>query len=113
MTGFRVQTEALRGYQDNLAAFKEQAQKFDDLVGKADVGDEAWGLVGLATKSQYTTALNELLGLLGHMKEGLDRTAAKIGKAADIYESSDKEGSILLGRQRVEIDKVEESHAGN
>lgn len=111
--GFRVQIEALRGYQDNLAAFKEQSQKFDELVTKADVSDEAWGLVGLATKSQYTAALTELRGLLRKMQEGLDQTASKIGRAADIYASEDERGAILLGKQKVEIDKVEEVRAGN
>lgn len=110
--GYNVQIEALRGYNQNLKSFKEQSEKFDELVQQADVSDEAWGVVGLFTKQQYSSSLEELLGLMKQLKEGLDSSAAKILKAAEIYESADKQGSVLLGGQLVDIDKVKERPQG-
>lgn len=107
--GFTVQINALRGYGDNLDDFKSQADTFTELVDKADVTDEAWGVVGLATKGSYTEALAELNDLLSRMKDGLSATADKIRKAADIYEGNDKEGALQLGKHEGEIDKVSEA----
>ncbi|EIE97402.1 RNA methyltransferase [Saccharomonospora glauca] len=107
--GFRVQVKALRNYRDALEDFKSQAEKFGALVDRADVGDESWGLVGLATKGAYTEALGELRDLLARMQEGLSVTGEKFNKAADLYASNEDHGVFLLGRYEGEIDKVDEA----
>ncbi|EHR59408.1 type VII secretion target [Saccharomonospora cyanea] len=107
--GFRVQVEALRGYRDALDDFGSQAETFKDLVGRADVGDESWGLVGLATKSSYTEALGQLNDLLSRMQDGLTALGEKFKTAADLYASNDDHGAIRLGNYEVEIDKVDEA----
>lgn len=106
--GFKVEVAALRDYRNALEDFKTQADTFTDLVDRADVGDESWGLVGLATKGSYTDALAELQGLLDQMKEGLSNTGDKFSSAADLYEGNDDQGSVQLGGYSVEIDKVNE-----
>ncbi|MFC4001566.1 type VII secretion target [Prauserella oleivorans] len=113
MSGFTVQIEALRGYGENLKDFQQQATTFSDLVERADVGDESWGVVGLATKGSYDQALEELTRLIERMKQGLEATADKIKQAADIYASNDLEGAFRLGGHRVEIDKVAEARPGS
>ncbi|ACU95463.1 type VII secretion target [Saccharomonospora viridis] len=106
--GFKVEVEALRRYRDTLEDFKSQADTFSDLVDRADVGDESWGLVGLATKSSYTEALGQLRDLLDRMKQGLTNTGEKFTKAAELYASNDDQGAIQLGNYEIEVDKVDE-----
>ncbi|EHK87974.1 type VII secretion target [Saccharomonospora azurea] len=107
--GFNVQVEALRGYRDALDDFGDQANEFKDLVGRADVGNESWGLVGLATKGAYTEALGELNDLLDRMQQGLSTLGDKFKTAADLYAGNDDHGAIQLGGYEVEIDKVDEA----
>ncbi|EID53872.1 type VII secretion target [Saccharomonospora xinjiangensis] len=107
--GFSVQVEALRGYRDALDDFGSQAETFESLVERADVGDESWGLVGLATKSSYTEALGQLNDLLARMRDGLTVLGEKFSTAAELYASNDDNGAIQLGGYEVEIDKVDEA----
>lgn len=108
-TGFSVRVPGLRGYGGNLDEFASQADTFAELVNKADVSDESWGLVGLATKGSYSDALAELNDLLSRMKDGLTTAADKIRKAAELYEANDRDSALLLGRCIEEIDTVAEA----
>ncbi|WP_197320632.1 type VII secretion target [Saccharomonospora sp. NB11] len=109
MGGFKVEVEALRNYRNALDDFGDQANEFKDLVSRADVGDESWGLVGLATKSSYTEALGELNDLLSRMQEGLSALGDKFKTAADMYAGNDDQGAITIGRYQVEIDTVNDA----
>ncbi|KHF45095.1 hypothetical protein [Saccharomonospora viridis] len=106
--GFKVEVDALLRYRDALEDFKSQADTFSDLVDRADVGDESWGLVGLATKGSYTEALGALRDLLARMKEGLTNTSEKFTKAAELYASNDDRSALYLGNYEIEIGKVDE-----
>ncbi|MBK1784049.1 ESX-1 secretion-associated protein [Prauserella cavernicola] len=94
--GYDVDLPALRKYRENLGSYQGQAGKFADLVAKADVGDQSWGVVGLFTKSQYTETLGELKRHLTSMAEGLQSASDKIGAAADQYRAMDDEVIRLL-----------------
>lgn len=106
--GFKVEVDALLRYRDALEDFKSQADTFSDLVDRADVGDESWGLVGLATKGSHTEALGALRDLLARMKEGLTNTSEKFTKAAELYASNDDRSALYLGNYEIEIGKVDE-----
>ncbi|KMS91375.1 type VII secretion target [Prauserella rugosa] len=112
MTGFNVEIEALSGYGENLASFKEQAGTFGELTDTADVGDESWGVVGIMTKGKYDEALAELKNLIEAMKEGLDSTADKIGTAAAMYRGDDEAHAMNLGGFLVDIDTSDAGGAG-
>ncbi|MBB3049167.1 hypothetical protein FHS23_000162 [Prauserella isguenensis] len=108
MTGFNVEIEALEGYGDNLKSFKEQASTFDELTGRADVGDESWGVVGIMTKGKYDEALAELKNLLDALKTGLDTTSEKISTAAKAYRANDDQHVVTLGKYQGSIDTTDE-----
>lgn len=97
MTGFNVEIEALEGYGDNLKSFKDQANTFEELTGRADVGDESWGVVGIMTKGKYDEALGELKSLLTELKTGLDTTSEKVSTAAKAYRANDDQHVVTLG----------------
>ncbi|WP_199434433.1 WXG100 family type VII secretion target [Qaidamihabitans albus] len=101
--GYRVDVEALRRYTDNLGSYQDQTAKFGDLVGKADVGDESWGVIGLFTKSQYTETLGQLTDHLRGMKDGLQSASDKVTKAAETYQGMDDEVARLMRRILDEI----------
>ncbi|GAA1244049.1 hypothetical protein GCM10009676_32200 [Prauserella halophila] len=108
MTGFNVEIEALEGYGDNLKSFKEQATTFDELTGRADVGDESWGVVGIMTKGKYDEALAELKNLISSLKTGLDTTSDKISTAAKAYRGNDDQHVVTLGQYEGQIDTTDE-----
>lgn len=107
MTGFNVEIEALEGYGDNLQSFKEQATTFDELTGRADVGDASWGVVGIMTKGKYDEALAELKGLIDALKTGLDTTSEKVSTAAQAYRDNDQQHVVTLGDYQGEIDTTD------
>lgn len=105
-TGFTVRVSALHEYRGNLEQFRSQAGTFADLVAKADVSDEAWGLVGLATKSSYTEALTQLNSLLNAVERGLYHTADRIRRAAELYEASDTDAARRLREFQPELNQI-------
>jgi len=109
MGGHEVDVAALRDYAGNIGSYREQTAKFGEFVSQTDVGDKSWGLIGLATKSQYTNSLATLRELLGKMADGLDSIAEKVKTAADGYQDADSE----FGRMLTEIlDEINDAPAG-
>ena len=108
---FKTNTTTLRTYGTDLGHYKDEAGKFGNLIGTADVGDKSWGLIGLVAKQMYTGKLDELRQLLEAMKAGTDALTDKMGKAADLYETQEKEVADALDKIGTAIES--ENWAGN
>ncbi|MFF5986301.1 type VII secretion target [Prauserella flavalba] len=110
--GYHVDVPALHKYKDNLGSYQEQAGKFTELVAKADVGDESWGIIGLFTKSQYTETLGQLQEHLRSMQDGLRSASDKITSAAEQYQAMDDEVARLMNEILNRIGAAKESRHG-
>jgi hypothetical protein len=104
MTGFNVNSDELRQYSDKLAAQKDTAGQISGLVGKADVGDKSWGVVGLFVKDNYTAMLADLEGLFTSLQEGYQSGADKFKRAADGYEQHEEAVKQLLDGMKFDIE---------
>ena len=102
--GHKVNTQALTTYASALGHYKDEAGKFGDLVGQADVTDKSWGLIGLAVKQTYTSKLGDLRELLELLKTGVDAYSGKLNQAAEIYDGHEKDVTMVLGKYKAEID---------
>ena len=83
--GFNVDPGGLDGYSGKLSGDKNLVSEVKGLVAQSDVGNESWGLVGLAVKSSYTGMLGDLNSLLDEMNDGLATGAQKMTECADAY----------------------------
>lgn len=103
-----VEVEELKGYTKTLDFYGTEATKFGELVDKAaGVGNESWGLIGLAVKDQYTTKLDELRELLGDLQEAIGALGDKVTEAATVYESAEQDHVIMFGEHEAEVDGIE------
>jgi hypothetical protein len=91
--GFTVDVETMQQFVGEVPSYAEQASKFADLVGQADVSNESWGVVGLFTKQGYDELLRSLQDMLGQMKQGCRRAADKFAQAAETYQTCDREAA--------------------
>lgn len=102
--GYAVDIPALEAYVGKLANYEDQSSKITELVGRADVGDQSWGLVGLATKSSYTDTLHSLRELLGAMTEGLRGAGDKMSDVARTYQGQEDDHVVMFNDIGVPID---------
>ena len=91
--GFIVEPEALERFSNDMPSYAQQATKFQDLVSRADVGNESWGLVGLYTKQGYDELLSKLQQLLGQLKQGCENAGQKFQSAAETYQRIDEQAA--------------------
>lgn len=105
--GIGVNVDELKGYVKTLDFYGTESTKFGGLVDTAaGVGDESWGLIGLAVKGQYTTKLDELKDLLGDLQEAIGDLGDKVSEAATVYESTEQDHVISFGKHEAEIDGI-------
>ncbi|GAA5153422.1 MULTISPECIES: ESX-1 secretion-associated protein [Amycolatopsis] len=102
--GFDVNADELRQYAGKLDAQHGTAGEIAGLVGKADVGDKSWGVVGLFVKNQYTQMLGDLNDLFGDLQEGLQSGAEKFRGAAEGYQAQEDAVKKLLDGLKIEIE---------
>jgi len=102
--GIQVDVGALTNYASQLGHYQNEADKFADLVDRADVTTEAWGIVGRWARQSYTDRLGELRSLLADMKQGVESLSAKITDTAAIYQGVEEDAVLTFGRHEAEID---------
>lgn len=96
MTEFTVKPDTLHEYSRELAGNKSAVSQVIGMVDQADVGDESWGLVGLAVKQKYTAMLTDLKDLLSEMENGLQSASDKMTGAAQAYQEAEAECQRVL-----------------
>ncbi|WP_026453578.1 hypothetical protein [Saccharomonospora iraqiensis] len=89
MNGFNVNIEALNSYSQKLAEHRTSVGEVHGKIDEADVGDEAWGVVGLFVKQDYSDLLERLKGLMTEMENGLQAASEKVGTAARLYQEAE------------------------
>lgn len=94
--GHSAKSENLRAYAQKLANGAEKTAEIKNLVDQADVSDEAWGVVGLKVKQEYTTLLNNLNELLDNMSDGYNSGNENFMNAASAYDEQENEVAQLL-----------------
>ncbi|MFF1606446.1 hypothetical protein ACFVYA_01610 [Amycolatopsis sp. NPDC058278] len=102
--GYRVRVDALHKYAGQLDEYREQGTKITGKVAQADVGDKAWGVVGLFTKSGYDDTLRELQALLASISDGLASAQAKLTDAANVYQGVEDDHKTFFGQVEVLLD---------
>ncbi|ANZ36756.1 hypothetical protein BBK82_12440 [Lentzea guizhouensis] len=102
MSGFDVNPEELRQFASKLDGHRSSAVRIGELVGKADVGDKSWGVVGIFVKDQYTQLLGDLKDTLDAMQEGLQSGSDKFRDTADGYAQQEEALKQLLDGIQVE-----------
>ncbi|WP_086849316.1 hypothetical protein [Amycolatopsis kentuckyensis] len=102
--GYRVQVDALHKYVGELDKYRDQGAKITEKVAQADVGDKAWGVVGLFTKSGYDDTLRELHSLLTSIADGLASAQAKLTDAANVYQGVEDDHKIFFGQVEALLD---------
>lgn len=102
MSGFSVNPEELREFAGKLDGHRSTASKIAELVGKADVGDKSWGVVGLVVKNQYTQMLGDFKDTLNAMQEGLQSGSDKFRDTADGYAQQEEALKQILDGLHVE-----------
>ena len=102
MSGFSVNPEELREFAGKLDGHRSTAGKIAELVGKADVGDKSWGVVGLFVKNQYTQMLGDFKDTLNAMQEGLQSGSDKFRDTADGYAQQEEALKQILDGIQVE-----------
>lgn len=105
MSGFDVNPNELIEFAGKLDAHHGTAAAIAGLVGMADVGNKAWGVVGIFVKDDYTQQLNELKELFADLQNGLQSAKGKFeGTAKGYQEQEDALKQIFNGIQ-LEIDR--------
>jgi hypothetical protein len=99
-----VDVPALVAYAKQLGYYESEADKFAGVVDRADVTDEAWGMVGHWAKQSYTDRLGELRSLLDDMKAGVESLSTKITQSAAVYQGKEHDTTIRFGRHEAELD---------
>ncbi|WP_326568093.1 hypothetical protein VSH64_40880 [Amycolatopsis rhabdoformis] len=99
-----VDPQILKNYSGDLGHYKDEANKFGNLVSQADVTDRSWGLIGLAVKQTYTGKLEDLRELLDLMKDGVDALSGKMTDAAAIYDGHEKDTVMTFSKFKANID---------
>lgn len=102
MSGFSVEPEELRQFAGKLDGHRSTASKIAELVGKADVGDKSWGVVGIFVKDQYTQMLGDLKETMQAMQDGLQSGSDKFRDTADGYAQEEEALKQLLNGIQVE-----------
>ncbi|WP_284745380.1 ESX-1 secretion-associated protein [Amycolatopsis sp. RTGN1] len=102
--GYQVEIDALRQYVGVLGKYQDQGAKFTEKVGRSDVGDKSWGVVGLFTKHGYDETLHELRDLLASMAEGLTSAQGKFTDAANVYQGTEDDHKAFFGQVEVLLD---------
>jgi uncharacterized protein YukE len=105
--GYRVQVDALHKYVGDLGKYHDQTGKIKDLVGKADVGDKSWGVVGIFTKHGYDETLHQLQSLMDAVNQGLQTAAAKLTTAANVYQGTEDDHVEFFNGIKVLLDGPE------
>nr|WP_042195046.1 hypothetical protein [Kibdelosporangium sp. MJ126-NF4]CEL21602.1 hypothetical protein [Kibdelosporangium sp. MJ126-NF4]CTQ92383.1 hypothetical protein [Kibdelosporangium sp. MJ126-NF4] len=100
----QVDIPALENYATQLGYYKGEADKFGELVNRADVTNEAWGVVGVWAKQSYTDRLAELRSLMEQMKQGVDSLTEKVAQSAAIYRGNENDQVMRFGKHEAEID---------
>jgi len=103
-SGFQVDVPAIREYATDLVSYREQASKIKDMVGRANVGERSWGVVGLFTKQGYTDTLHQLQDLMDAVNKGLETAAGKMTDAADVYQGVEADHETILNGLKVFLD---------
>lgn len=99
-----VDIAALTKYASQLGHYRSEAGKFEELVSRADVTGEAWGVMGVWAKQSYTERLADLQSLLAEMKQGVETLTAKVTQSAAIYRGDEDDKVIKFGRHEAGID---------
>lgn len=86
MAGFKVNIDALHKYAGELQGDRSAVARVGGLVGKADVGDKSWGVVGLFVKDQYSDMLSDLKSVMTEMEAGLLSASDKITTTGRRYQ---------------------------
>jgi hypothetical protein len=100
----QVDVAALTGYARQLGYYETEADKFGALVDRADVTNEAWGVVGIWAKQSYADRLGELRSLLAEMKEGVATLTTKIADTAAVYQGQEDDTVVRFGQHEAMID---------
>jgi len=102
VSGFSVSPEELKEFAGKLDGHRDTASKIAELVGKADVGQKSWGVVGLFVKDQYTQLLGDLKDTLNAMQEGLQSGSDKFRDTAEGYAQQEEALKQILEGIQVE-----------
>ncbi|GGU74130.1 WXG100 family type VII secretion target [Lentzea flava] len=105
MSGFDVNPDELTQFAGMLDAQRDTAAAIAGLVGKADVGNKSWGVVGIFVKSSYTEKLNELKELFTDLQNGLQSGAEKFRGTAQGYREQEEALKAIFNGIQVEIDR--------
>jgi hypothetical protein len=100
----QVDVAALTNYARQLGYYEGEADKFGNLIDQADVTNEAWGLIGVWAKKDYTDKLGELRDLLAEMKEGVETLTSKMTDTAEVYQGNEDDTTIYFGRHQAYLD---------
>ncbi|SDG96887.1 hypothetical protein SAMN05216553_1143 [Lentzea fradiae] len=103
MSGYSVDPEELNAYADKLQEHRSFAGQVTGLVGKSDVGDKSWGVVGIFVKQQYTEMLGDLKDTLTAMTDGLDSGIGKFRDTAKGY--ADQEEALRKILDGIQVDR--------
>jgi uncharacterized protein YukE len=102
--GTNVDVPALTAYAKQLGYYGGEADKFGSLIDRADVTNEAWGVMGVWAKQGYTDRLGELRSLLDEMKEGVETLTTKLHAAATAYQGTEDDVVAVFGQYEATID---------
>jgi hypothetical protein len=102
--GIDVDVPALTAYAKQLGYYETEADKFGSLIDRADVTNEAWGVMGVWAKQGYTDRLGELRSLLDEMKQGVETLTTKIFDAAAAYQGTEDDVVTVFGQYEATID---------
>lgn len=99
-----VDVPALTAYAKQLGYYETEADNFGKVVDRADVTDEAWGVMGAWAKQSYAERLGELRSLLAEMRQGVETFSTKITETAAIYQGVEDDAVIRFGGHDAAID---------
>ncbi|MGW4525913.1 ESX-1 secretion-associated protein [Amycolatopsis sp. NPDC004378] len=102
--GYQVEVDALHKYVGDLGEYKDQGARITEQVGRSNVGDKSWGVVGIFTKGGYDDALRELQTLLSSLADGLATAQAKLTDAANVYQGIEDDHTTFFGQVEVLLD---------
>ncbi|MBE1465022.1 hypothetical protein [Kibdelosporangium phytohabitans] len=100
----QVDIPALENYATQLGYYQAESGKFSELVNRADVTNDAWGIVGVWAKQSYTDRLAELRALMEQMRQGVDALTEKVTLSAAIYRGNEKDQAMRFGKHEAVID---------
>lgn len=104
--GPQADISAISAYARQLSYYEQEADRFGALVDAADVTGEAWGVVGIFAKQDYTDKLTELRSLLNDMKNGVDALITKVNQSAQMYQGLEDAGTIRFGQYEAQIEAL-------